>query len=152
VRVRPIVVTALVVAALLEGCGAGKRQDPEATTYVTAVRAAQTRFVTSVSRIDHQAAGKSATVATVDRLSGAVDRMADDLRRIVAPDRVDRLHARLVGEVDVFRRALDRAGRAFRSHDRSAILAQRSRLQASARRATRDIEATLKGIDRTLRS
>lgn len=143
---------AIVLAlGLLGGCG-GDGRDEETSAYISAVRGAQTQFATSIERIQRGAAGSAVTAGTVDRLGGAVDRMAEDLRRIDAPARVDRLHARLVNEVDGFHGALRRAERAFRSRDRETILAQRSRLVSSATAATRDIEATLASIDRELGS
>ena len=149
---RSIAVASIVVAAgLLGGCG-GSDEDKQATAYVAAVNAAQTRFSTSIARIGADTSGSEVTAATVGRWTGAVDRMRRDLRVIEAPDRVDRLHLRLVDEVTDFRSALTKAQRALRAGDRRTILAERARLGISARRATRRIETTLKSIDRTLRS
>lgn len=149
-RSRSFAVTSLVLCAgLLGGCG-GSGEDEQASAYADAVNAAQMRFSTS---IDRTAAERSTlTAATAKRWGSAVDRMARELRAIDAPDRVEPLHGRLVAEVGDFRSALRRALGALRSGDRAEILAARSRLVASARRATREIEATLRGIDRTLRS
>jgi len=151
VRARSIVVASLAAACTLAGCG-GSDADDRANTYVTAVNAAQTRFSTSITRIGADTSGSAVTVATVKRWTGAVDRMERELRAIDAPPRVDRLHTRLVGEVSDFRGSLSRAQRALRSGDHAAIVAERARLVASARRATREIETTLQGIDSTLRS
>lgn len=151
-RVPSIVVAILVAAGLLSACGGTSDDKKRADSYVTAVNAAQTRFSTSVARIGAETKGPQVTGATVDRWTGAVERMRRDLRAIEAPDKVDRLHTQLVDEVTDFRGALNKARRAFRSGDRKAILAERARLVVSARRATKRIETTLTGIDRTLGS
>lgn len=145
--VRPIVASIVAAAALLAGCG-GREEDSPADAYVTAVNAAQKRFSASVARTGDS----TATAATISRMTRAVEDMARELRSIDAPASVDRLHERLVVEVTDFRGALGEAQRALRSGDRTAILAERRQLRASAKRATREIEATLQGIDRTLRS
>ena len=154
-RVRSIVVASIVVSAgLLGGCGGGSeaKQAKQANAYVTAVNAAQARFSANIARIGADTSGSRVTVATVGRLTGAVDRMARDLRAIDAPTRVDRLHTRLVVEVADFRSSLGKAQRALRSGNRSRILAERAQLVVSAKRATSAIETTLQGIDSTLRS
>ena len=146
------IVIAIVAAGLLGGCGGGDDDTQANNSYVGAVNAAQTRFSTSIARIGADTSSSEVTAATVSRWSGAVDRMRRDLRAIKAPGSVDRLHTQLVDEITDFRGALTKAQRALRSGNRKAILAERARLVVSARRATRQIERTLTGIDRTLGS
>jgi hypothetical protein len=151
---RAFAIAALIVAALLSGCG-GRGDVKQANAYVAAVNQAQTRFAGTIAHIADglsDPADRRRTRRAVDGFGTAVDTVVVDLRGIDAPPRVRSLHGELVGEMAGFGKAVRRAGRGLRARDPVAVLEERTRLLDTAQRTVRAINATIARINHTLRS
>lgn len=147
-----LVVSLLLVAGLLAGCGGSGVS--EANRYVDAVNRAQNRFAATIDRLSTSITPTSTAAQdtrTLHDFDTALGQVIADLRAVKPPDRVRSLHARLIGEIAGFRSEVARAGAALHSRDAAEVLSAQSRLTKATTQVSGQINQTIAQINRKLR-
>lgn len=146
----------LAVGAGVVGCGGGSDDvAAEATRYADAVNRVQGRFARGASALARDVSPTS-TVAQDRRALAAFDaelrRTADALRAIEPPARAEREHARLAVALDGYGRTVRREARALATGDATTVGRARERLQDATTDVSREVNAAVDAINRSLRS
>lgn len=148
--------TAVLVAALLGGCGAASDDGAaQSNAYVAAVNAAQERFHRAETAVQASVTAATSTPeqdrAALDQLRDAVDDVVGELRGITPPAAVAPLHQRLVdavaGYLPVIRERRDATARSARAliAARTAFTTASEGVNADVQRAITRINAKLSG-------
>ena len=136
----------LLAAALLAGCGGGDDKDAEASrAYIDQVNVAVKRFARGAKELP---AGFEAD--TLHTYSATLERTAEALRAIEAPESVAALHEQLAGDVSTYAAAIDEAASAPLSKDPDTVVAAQQALLKATATANREVNRTLREIGRRL--
>src|SRR5438876_965870 len=103
-RLVGVLVSAVLVAGLIAGCGStGKVK--ESNTYVDAVNKAQNDFANTITQLSAKITPNSTPAedhATLAAFQTAVDKVVADFRAIDPPSRVKQLHEQLIAAIADF--------------------------------------------------
>ena len=144
-----LIVVALALVA--SGCGSDTKA---ANDYVDAVNRAQSEFATKFDQLSGQITSTSTAAQdrqTLDGFRQAIDKVVADFRAVKAPDKVKRLHGRLISEISAYGREIDKAKRAFSDDDPQAIVKAQADLVSAVTRVQAQINATIADINKKLR-
>ena len=144
-----LIVVALALVA--SGCGSDTKA---ANAYVDAVNRAQSDFATRFDQLSGQITSTSTAAQdrqTLDGFRQAIDKVVADFRAVKAPDKVKRLHGRLISEISAYGREIDKAKRAFSDDDPQAIVKAQADLVSAVTRVQAQINATIADINKKLR-
>jgi len=149
-RLWPVLIVVL-VALVVSGCGADNKA---ANDYVDSVNRAQTGFAAKFDRLSSQITSTSTAAQdrqTLDGFRQAIVKVVADFRAVKAPDKVKRLHGRLISEISAYGREIDKAKRAFSDDDPQAIVKAQADLVSAVTRVQAQINATIADINKKLR-
>jgi hypothetical protein len=148
-----VLLLAVVVLSLLGVAGCGSGDTKTANAYVESVNKAQTGFADTFTRIQAQITPTSSVKedrATLADFETAIDDVVGQLRGVKPPDKVKALHAQLIAAIASYRDEVEKARRAFASHDRKTFVrTQRSFVEAVKRISVR-IGTTITTINKKL--
>jgi hypothetical protein len=145
------VLTALCAVVVLAGCGGHKNQ--RANEYVNAVNRAQNDFAATFNKLEGQITPKSTPKqdrATLGKFEKAIDRVVTQLRAVNAPSNVRALHVQLIDAIASYRGAIEKARRAFATHDRAKLGRAQASLVRSVTRVSDRITRIINEINKKL--
>lgn len=151
-RARAGTLSALIVAAVLAGCGGGGGDDGRGD-YVSALNRAQNGLAQRFTQLQAKITATSSAAQdreTLKAYEGAVGTTVRDLRAIDPPEGFDQLHQRFVGEVADYGVALRQARSELSGDDPKEILAAQGRLRTAVQRTGARLNATIKAINSKL--
>jgi hypothetical protein len=142
---------ALILAAVVVGCGGGKDHDDD---YAQALNRAQTGLAQRFTALQKRVTATSSAAQdrkTLQAYEDAVGTTVRDLRAIEPPAGLDGLHRRFVGEVAGYGTALRTARDQLKGDDPRAILAAQGRLRSAVARTGQRLNATIQAINAKLK-
>jgi hypothetical protein len=151
-RARAGVLLALVLAAVIAGCGGGGSKDND--NYVQALNRAQTGLAERFTALQKRITATSSAAQdrkTLQAYEAAVGTTVRDLRAIEPPNGFDDLHQRFVGEVLGYGTALRTARGQLQGDDPRAILAAQGRLRTAVAQTGRRLNTTIQAINAKLK-
>jgi len=147
------VATALLIGAVLAGCGGDNGTDAE-NAYVGAVNAAQDRFVRGEAAVQQSITTATSTPrqdrATLDRFAAVVARALTELKAIAPPASVRALHGKLVAALAGYQRVIAEHRAATRSGDPRVLIAARTRFSTDAEAVNTRVQQVITQINAKL--
>ena len=136
----------LLAAVALAACGG---DTAEKNDYVEKVNKAQTDFADGISKAQ---GGATATNGkkVFDDMAASIDKVVADLRAVEPPDDVTSQHDRLVGELEKFGAAVEKAGASITSNDPQKIAAAQADFAKEASGVSTKIGSTIQEINAKL--
>lgn len=151
-RARAGVLLALILAAVVAGCGGSESKDND--HYVQALNRAQTGLAERFTALQKRITATSSAAQdrkTLQAYEDAVGTTVRDLRAIAPPAGFDDLHQRFVGEVAGYGTALRTARDQLQGDDPRAILAAQGRLRTAVAQTGKRLNATIQAINAKLK-
>jgi hypothetical protein len=145
-----VVVVAAFSLLVAAGCGGDTESNNE---YVSSINKVQTDFANSVQSSTSAPSGsdpQEAAKRTFTNLDGAITKLVADLRDIEPPDKVKRLHERLIAQMREFNGDIKKVGDALDSNDPQKIAAAQTDFATSAGSLGSEIGQTITDINTEL--
>lgn len=152
-RVSRLAAGAIVVGLALAGAGCGGGDVEQSNAYVDRVNNTQTRFASSFDRLSRQITSASSPAQdrkTLRGVAASVDVTVADLRKVEPPEKVKKLHAKLVDAISGYGEAIGAAERDLGGGAAEAARTQ-ARLAADTTKTSATVTSTIAQINQKLR-